>query len=157
MLFRSLDLLFSHKQDEDKQELNDNEKQRFIPFEIVIQFQKDLLEQYKSNPTYQKNQDLLLISLYRYLPERDELKELKYTTTYKTDDDYIYFDKDDDVLLLLNKNKKTHKKVHLNLSEDFKELAEIVKDSYKKFQRTYLFTDYNDMTYKHSWVIEKND
>ena len=93
-----LDLLFHHKQDEDKQELNENEKQRFIPFEIVIQFQKDLLEQYKSNPTYQNNQDLLLISLYRYLPERDELKELKYTTTYKTDDDYIYFDKDDDVL-----------------------------------------------------------
>lgn len=139
-----LDLLFSHKQDEDKQELNRYEQERFIPFEIIIQYQKDLLEQYRLNPTYKNNQDLLLVSLYRYLPERDELKELKFSTTKKTDDDYIYFDKDDDVILLLNKSKKKHKELHLNLSEDFKELAEIIKESYKTFKRTNVFTDYND-------------
>jgi len=47
-------------------------------------------------------------------------------------------------LLLLNKSKKRHTGLHLNLSEEFKELAEILKDSYKNFKRTYLFTDYND-------------
>lgn len=139
-----LDLLFLHKQDEDQQQLNKNEQERFIPFEIVIKFQKDLLEQYKLNPSYKNNQDLLLISMYRYLPERDELKELKFTTTNKTDDDYVYFDTDGDVLLLLNKSKKKHKELHLNLSEEFKELADILKDSYKTFKRTNLFTDYND-------------
>ena len=87
-----LDLLFSFKDDEDNQILNENEKKRFIPFEVVIEFQKSLLDQYKSNPTYKNNQDLLLVSLDRWLPERDELKALKFTTTNKTDDDYIYID-----------------------------------------------------------------
>ena len=137
-----LDLLFSFKDDEDNQALNENEKQRFIPFEVVIEFQKSLLEQYISNPTYKNNQDLLLVSLYRWLPERDELKALKFTTTNKTDDDYIYIS--NDVYLLLNKDKKRHGELHLNLSEDFKELADIIEDSYNKFKRTHVFTDYND-------------
>ena len=38
-----LDLLFSFKDDEDNQILNENEKKRFIPFEVVINFQKSLL------------------------------------------------------------------------------------------------------------------
>ena len=46
--------------------------------------------------------------------------------------------------MLLNKDKKRHGELHINLSEDFKELADIIKDSYEKFKRTYLFTDYND-------------
>ena len=71
-----LDLLFSFKQDEEEQVLNKNEEERFIPFEVVINFKKTLLEQYISNPTYKNNQDLLLISLYRWLPERYELKNL---------------------------------------------------------------------------------
>ena len=72
-----LDLLFQHKQDEDEQQLNKNEQERFIPFEIVIDFQKRLAEQYITNPTYKNNQDLVFISLYRYLPQRDELKQLE--------------------------------------------------------------------------------
>jgi len=140
-----LDLLFQHKQDEDEQQLNKNEQERFIPFEIVIDFQKRLAEQYITNPTYKNNQDLVFISLYRYLPQRDELKQLEYTTTSKTDKDYIYIDKDDDVFLLLNKPKKKHKELYINLSKDFKELAEILKDSYNKFKRTYVLTDYNDI------------
>ena len=66
-----LDLLFAFKQDEEEQVLNKNEEERFIPFEVVIEFQQTLLKQYISNPTYKNNQDSLLISLYRYLPERD--------------------------------------------------------------------------------------
>ena len=138
-----LDLLFSFKQDEDEQVLNKNEEERFIPFEVVINFQKTLLEQYTSNPTYKNNQDLLLISLYRWLPERDELKALKFTTTYKTDDDYIYIDHDI-IYLLLNNEKKKHNELHINLSKDFKELADIIKDRYIKFKRSYVFTDYNN-------------
>ena len=40
--------------------------------------------------------------------------------------------------------KKKHSELHINLSQDFKELADIVKDSYIKFKRTYVFTDYNN-------------
>lgn len=138
-----LDLLFLHKQEEDKQKLNKNEQERFIPFEVVIKFQKDLLEQYQKNQTYKNNQDLLLISLYRYLPERNELKLLKFSTTKKTDDDYIYID-NDNIYLLLNKSKKKHDELHLYLNDDFKELSQILKDSYETFKRTYLFTDYNN-------------
>ena len=139
-----LDLLFSFKQDEDEQILYKNEGERFIPFEVVINFQKRLLEQHKANPTYKNNQDLLLVSLYRWLPERDELMALKFTTINKNDDDYIYIANDDNIYLLLNNEKKKHRELHINLSEDFKELADIIKDSYIKFKRTYLFTDYNN-------------
>ena len=40
--------------------------------------------------------------------------------------------------------KKKHSELHINLSQDFKELADIVKDSYIKFKRTYVFTDCNN-------------
>ena len=113
-----LDLLFSFRQDEDEQTFDENEAQSFIPFEIKINFQKQLLEQYISNPTYKNNQDLLLISLYRWLPERDELKALKFTTINKSDDHYTYIT-NDEVYLSLNKDKKRHGKLHLNLSKKF--------------------------------------
>ena len=69
---------------------------------------------------------------------------LKFTTINKSDDDYIYIANDDNIYLLLNNEKKKHRELHINLSEDFKELADIIKDSYIKFKRTYLFTDYNN-------------
>ena len=69
---------------------------------------------------------------------------LKFTTINKNDDDYIYIANDDNIYLLLNNEKKKHRELHINLSEDFKELADIIKDSYIKFKRTYLFTDYNN-------------
>ena len=137
-----LDLLFSFKQDEDNQVLNKNEDEWFIPFEIVIEFQS-LLKQYILNPTYKNNQDLSSISLYRYLPERDELKTLTFNTIYKTDNNYIYID-NDIIYLLLNNEKKRHGKLHINLTKDFKDLAGIIMDSYFKFKRTYVFTDYNN-------------
>ena len=123
--------------------MNKNEEERFIPFEVVIKFQKTLLEQYISNPIFKKNQDLLLISLYRWLPERDELKTLKFTTIYKTDDDYIYLN-NDIIYLILNNEKQKHNELHINLSQDFKELADIIKDSYIKYKCSYVFTDYNN-------------
>ena len=69
---------------------------------------------------------------------------LKFTTINKNDDDYIYIANDDNIYLLLNNEKKKHRELHINLSEDFKELADIIKDSYIKFKRNYLFTDYNN-------------
>ena len=36
------------------------------------------------------------------------------------------------------------RRVHINLSQDFDELANIIHDSYIKFKRTYVFTDYNN-------------
>ena len=43
-----LDLLFSFKQDEEERILNQNEEERFIPFEVVINFQTIYI---KSNAT----------------------------------------------------------------------------------------------------------
>ena len=72
---------------------------------------------------------MLLVSLYRWLPERDQLKALKFTTTNKTEekerDDYIYID-NDNIYLLLNKDKKKHGESHINLSEEFQELTDMV-------------------------------
>ena len=138
------DFLFSFTDVEDDQTLNENEKERFIPYVVVINFQKRLLEQYIADPTYKNNQDLLLVSLYRWLPEKDELKALKFTTINKTNDDYIYITGDEkgrEVYLLLNKDKKRHGELHINLSKDFDELSSIVIDSYNKFERVYVFTN----------------
>ena len=93
-----LDLLFQFRQDEDNQQLNPREENAYIPFEVIIDFQQQLLKDFQTNPTYEKNQDLLLVSLYRYLPERNELKLLSFTNEYKEDKDYIYFDEDNDVM-----------------------------------------------------------
>ena len=50
----------------------------------------------------------------------------------------------ENIYLLLNNEKKKHKELHINLTKDFKELADIIKDSYIKFKRINIFTDYNN-------------
>ena len=140
-----LDLLFQFRQDEDNQQLNPREENAYIPFEVIIDFQQQLLKDFQTNPTYKKNQDLLLVSLYRYLPERNELKLLSFTNEYKEDKDYIYFDEDNDVMLLLNLVKKRHNALHINLSKDFPILADIIKLSYQLYPRVNVFTDYKNM------------
>ena len=47
-----------------------------------------------------------------------------------------------DIIYLLDNEKKKHKELHINLSQDFEELANIMKDSYMKFKRIHVFTDY---------------
>ena len=53
-----LDLLFQFRQDEDNQQLNPREENAYIPFEVIIDFQQQLLKDFQTNPTYEKNQDL---------------------------------------------------------------------------------------------------
>ena len=101
-----LNFLFQFSQEEDNQQLNPREENAYIPFEVIIDFQQQLFKDFQTNPTYERNQNLLLVSLYRYLPERNELKLLSFTNEYKEDKDYIYFDEDNDVILILNLVKK---------------------------------------------------
>ena len=43
--------------DEAEQKLNKNEEKSFVHFEIVLETQKELEEEYKKHPNYQNNQD----------------------------------------------------------------------------------------------------
>lgn len=139
------DLRDYFKLDEHKQELNPREEKAFVPFEVILGKQKQLQEEFKEKGTYKLNQDLVLVSLYSLIPpNRDEIKELYFTTTPKTDKDYVYFRNDGDVILLLNKIKKKHESIKYNLTEDSKELANILTESYKLFPRDAVFTQYNN-------------
>ena len=119
-----LDLNASAKMDEAEQKLNKNEEKSFVHFEIVLETQKKLEEEFKKHPNYQNNQDLLLVSLYSLIPtQRDELKLLEFTTTKKTDGDYIYFN-NNDVILDLHNPKKKHDEFSLNITKESPHLAE---------------------------------
>lgn len=138
------DLRNFFKLNENKQELNPREEKAFVPFEVILDKQKQLHEDFKAKKTYKLNQDLVLVSLYSLIPpNRDEIKLLYFTTTPKTDGDYIYF-RDDDVLLLLNKMKKKHASIEYNLTKESKELADILFESYKLFPREAVFTQYSN-------------
>ena len=144
-----LDLNADAKLDEDKGELNKTEEMSYIPFEIVLETQKKLEEKFISNPTYQNNQDLLLLSLYSLIPiERDEVKSLEFTTTKQDKGDWLYFNNDNNVILDLNNSKKKHDRISFNLSIESPHLAEIIKSSYKLFPRKYVFTNYDDIKTK---------
>ena len=144
------DLRDYFKLDENKQELNDREEKAFVPFEIILGKQRQLKEEFgniknkNSNEAYKVNQNLVLVSLYSLIPpNRDEIKELYFTTTEKNDVDYIYF-KGDQVLMLLNKEKKKHEGIKYNITEESEELANILKESYKLYTRKFVFTKYNN-------------
>ena len=139
------DLRDYFKLDENKQELNPREEKAFVPFEVILGKQKQLQEEFKEKGTYKLNQDLVLVSLYSLIPpNRDEIKELYFTTTPKTDRDYIYFGNDGNVMLLLNKIKKKHESIKYNLSEESKQLANILIESYERFPREAVFTQYSN-------------
>lgn len=143
-----LDLNAASKMDEAEQKLNKTEEKSFINFEIVLDIRNKLEEEFNKNPTYLNNQDLLLLSVYSLIPtQRDELKSLEFTTTKKTDGDYIYFNKND-VILDLNNPKKKHDDIHFNLTQEAPHLAELLKQSYKLYPRKYLFTNYDNINEK---------
>lgn len=142
------DLNAMHKQDEGHQKLNKNEEKSFVPFEIILQTQQKLENEFISNPTYKNNQDLLLVSLYSLIPVmRDELKSLEFTTTKRTDGDFIYF-KNNEVILDLNKSKKLHDAIDFNLSIEAPHLADIISTSFKLYPRQFVFTNYDNIDEK---------
>jgi hypothetical protein len=128
---------------EDKQELDTQEQKSFLDFNIIIDKQKELQTIYDNDKSYTNNQHLVLLSLYRFLPERNELKLLKFNSD--NDDDYIDMNNPDFIILNLNKSKKNHDGIHINLSSDFPELATVIIQSYKDFPRQFVFTEYNDI------------
>ena len=68
---------------------------------------------------------------------------LNFTTTSERKGDYIYFTKDNEIILDLNEIKKRHDPIHFNISEDSKELAKIIKQYYDLYPRKYVFTKKN--------------
>ena len=144
------DLRDYFKLDENKQELNPREEKAFVPFEIVLATQKKMaqlfndLKNKKNKEAYKLNQDLLLVSLFSLIPpNRDEIKELHFTTTPKTDNkDYIYIN-GDEVKMYLNKTKKKHDGIRIDISGESKELANLLKESYSLYPREFVFTHYN--------------
>jgi len=149
MLYQKISLIMENlrndfKQDDFDNKLNEREEKAYVPFKVILEKQKSLEEEFNIKKTYNLNQDLLLVSLYSLIPiERDEMKELNFTTSLKTDDDYIYFNNEDEVILLLNKKKKKHGKYKLNISNESPKLAEILKESYKLYKREYVLTNYD--------------
>jgi DNA polymerase IIIc chi subunit len=143
-----LDLNAEHKMDETDQKLNPIEEKSFVPFEIVMETQQKLENEFTSNKSYKSNQDLLLISLYSLIPiMRDELKLLEFTNTKKNEGDFIYFN-GTNTILNLNNTKKKHDGMDINLSKDAPHLADIIETSYKLFPRQYVFTNYDDINKK---------
>ena len=143
-----LDLNAEHKMDETDQKLNPIEEKSFVPFEIVMETQQKLENEFTSNKSYKSNQDLLLISLYSLIPVmRDELKLLEFTNTKQNEGDFIYFN-GTNIILNLNNTKKKHDGMDINLSKDAPHLADIIETSYKSFPRQYVFTNYDDINKK---------
>jgi hypothetical protein len=130
-------------ENEGKNALNDNEKGRFIDWNIVLREQKiieskfNALQNKLSKDAYDLNQDLLLISLYTLIPPlRAEIKTLKFTSSREDVGDWVYF-YNNDVYLELNEIKKRHDYIRLELPEH---LANILKESYKLYNRDAVFT-----------------
>jgi len=132
--------------DEYNNELSEIEKKKFVPFNVVLDKQKQLqndfeaLENKLTTKAYDLNQDLVLISLYSLIPPlRNEIKHLKFSKTVQQKEDWIVI-KPNDVMLDLNEEKKRHNSINFNLTDDAPELAKILRQSYELYPRTFVFT-----------------
>ena len=139
--------------------LSPEELERFLDFDLILLKQKELYHRFynlnnkKTKNAFELNQDLVLLSLYTLIPPlRNEPKILEYTLTTKNEGDYIFL-RSDDVILDLNEEKKRHDAIGFNLTKDAPKLAEILKDSYDLYPRTFVFvpkTNYNKFDKKSS-------
>lgn len=136
-------------QDEwEEQKLNKYEKNTFIDFNEVLNIRQALEDVFNEGMKidYETNQDLLLLSCYTLIPpNRSELVDLIYIDDFKDNDlvnDFIFFDNNNnEVKFILNREKKKHKPITINIEGHLKFL---LKESFQLFPRPYLFTDYND-------------
>ena len=147
--------------------LTDLEYKKFLPFDIITSYEKEMIEKYElmtdieklSDKGYALNQNLLLLGFYTLMPPlRDEPKTLEFTFTYKKDKDYIYFNKDNEVLLLLNLEKKRHDPEDVNLTERAPTLAQLLIQSYLLYPRIPLFATRKKNIYKmkHKTTLSQN-
>jgi len=137
--------------------LTDLEYKKFLPFDIITSYEMDMIDKYESmteteklsDKGYTLNQNLLLLGFYTLMPPlRDEPKTLEFTFTYEKDKDYIYFNKDHEVWLLLNLEKKKHPPEDVNLTERAPTLSQLLIQSYLLYPRIPLFATRNKDIYK---------
>ena len=142
----SKSLGFQQEKIDDDNTLNENESTRYIEWDVVLKKQKELYDTFNkiqnknTKEAYDVNLDLILLSLYTLIPVlRREPLTLEFNeNTGDKSKDYVIF-KRNDVILDLNLDKKRHDPIQFTLEG---ELASILKQSYKLYPRTYLFTDY---------------
>jgi len=146
-----------HLDDELNNKLNEREEKAYVPFNIILGKQEQILNEFKmlkdksTNEAYKLNQDLLLISLYSIGPIlRDEPKTLEFTLNQETEGNYIYIKDDNEIIMDLLDTKKRHKAISYNLTKDFNKLSNILKESYDTYKRKYVFTEYDNRNIKSS-------
>ena len=139
--------------------LNENEQTRYLKWESIISIRNKIVKEYKESKRFDKNQDLILISLYTLTPPlRQEIGSLKFTEVEPTDKtiDYVYFQKNNNISLELYKEKKKHGYISIPLNYREEEepsdlskmilktqihLSKLLKESYENFKRENVFID----------------
>ena len=131
----NISIHLNKKEGENKRD--DREERNHLDFNIILQRQKELEEEYnlyknkQCKNAFNSNQDLVLVSLYSLIPTlRRELFSLKYSIEDKREDkdDYLYI-KDDNVYLQLNKIVKRHKPIIIDVKAESDKLNEILLKS----------------------------
>lgn len=164
---------------EKDQGLNEIEKTKFLEWKHVMYTRNKIEKEFndlKTNPlkkkqAFNKNQDLMLTSIYTLTPVlRREVATLKFTNKKPRDKkgDYVYFHpKDNKVSLELYEIKKRHDyiSIPLNYREESKptgfskfimknqeHLAKLLKESFELYERDYVFV--NTVKYNKEKKIE---
>jgi len=127
------------------------EQKRHLDFTLILKRRDDIEEAFKNinnkltKTAYDINQDLLLLSLYSLIPpERCELFQLTFRNhSYSNhNEDYILID-DNKCILILNKIKKNHSFIIINIFEEYIKLNELLLESYNLYPRINIFTAKN--------------
>ena len=129
---------------DDKNELNELEKGRFVDFRYIMDKQKELnmqfnaIENKQTKKAYDLNLDLVLVSLYTLTPPlRREPMNLKFRENKDTiEHDFVHIRRKD-VKLELNLDKKRHDPIVIDCNQ---ELADILRQSYELYPRRDVFT-----------------
>jgi hypothetical protein len=127
------------------------EEKRHLDFSLILKRRNDLEDAFKKiddkfiKTAYDINQDLILLSLYTLIPpERCELFHLIFKINISLDekDDYILI-QNNKCILKLNKIKKNHSSITINIFDECLKLNDLLIESYTLYPRLNLFTAKN--------------
>jgi hypothetical protein len=127
------------------------EEERHLDFSLILKRRDDIEEAFKNiknkltKTAYDINQDLILLSLYSLMPpERCELFDLTFRNQLYTneEEDYIMID-NNKCILKLNKIKKNHSSITINIYDECMKLNELLLESYNLYPRINVFTAKN--------------
>lgn len=130
---------------------DDLEESRHIDFSLILKRRDDIEHMFNNitdkftKTAYDINQDLILLSLYTLLPpERCELLNLSFCLSPPTDNniDYIFI-QNNKCSLLLNKIKKNHSSIIINIYDECLKLNDLLIQSYNLYNRVNVFTSKN--------------